>query len=186
METLAGLWMPILVSAVLVFVASSLVWNVLGAHKWHIRGLPDEAGVREALSRHPVAPGMYTIPYSSSPAAFKDPAFREKMVQGPVAVITVRKAGMPDMGRFLGAWFVYCLFVSYAAAFVCGQTLAKGAPYMTVFRVAGAVAFAGYSFAQIPNAVWWGRPWKSALKEFADGIVYAALTAGAFGWLWPE
>ena len=73
METLAGLWMPILVSAVLVFVASSLVWNVLGAHKWHIRGLPDEAGVREALSRQPVAPGMYTIPYSSSPAAFKDP-----------------------------------------------------------------------------------------------------------------
>ena len=55
-----------------------------------------------------------------------------------------------------------------------------------VFRVAGAAAFAGYSFGQIPNAIWWGRPWKSAFKEFADGVVYALLTAGCFGWLWPD
>jgi nucleoside recognition membrane protein YjiH len=76
--------------------------------------------------------------------------------------------------------------VSYVVAFVCGQTLHRGAPYWLVFRVAGAVAFAGYSFAQVPNAIWWGRPWKSVLKEVADGIVYALLTAGTFGWLWPE
>jgi len=55
-----------------------------------------------------------------------------------------------------------------------------------VFRVAGSVALAAYSFGQIPFAIWWGRPWKSALKEFADGIVYAILTAGSFGWLWPR
>jgi hypothetical protein len=77
---------------------------------------------------------------------------------------------MPNMGEFLGAWFVYLLFVSYAVAYVCGVSLHRGAPYMLVFRVAGMVAFAGYSFAQIPNAIWWGRPWKSVLKEFADGI----------------
>ena len=66
METLAGLWLPIVVSSVLVFVASSLIWNVLGAHKWHIRGLPDEAAAREALAKQSIAPGMYTIPYSPS------------------------------------------------------------------------------------------------------------------------
>ena len=186
METLAGLWMPIVVSAVLVFVASSLIWNVLAAHKWHIRGLPDEAAVREVLARQSVAPGMYSVPYAAGPAAMKDPVFCEKLEKGPVAVITVRRAGMPNMGQFLGLWFVYLLFVSYAVAFVCGQTLGRGTPYMLVFRVAGAVAFAGYSFAQIPNAIWWGRPWKSVLKEFGDGIVYALLTAGSFGWLWPE
>jgi hypothetical protein len=99
-----------------------------------------------------------------------------------VAVVTVRGPGLPNMGAFLGGW----LFVSYVVAFVCGRTLARGTPYGLVFRVAGAVAFAGYSFAHIPNAIWWGRPWKSALKEFADGVVYALLTAGTFGWLWPE
>ncbi|HSD29087.1 MAG TPA: hypothetical protein VLL75_17435 [Vicinamibacteria bacterium] len=186
METLTGLWLPIVVSAVLVFVASSLVWNVLAAHKWHVRGLPDEAAAREALLKQGVVPGQYTIPYSPGRAAMKDPAFKEKLEKGPVAVLTVRKPGIPNMGAFLGRWFLYLLFVSYVVALVCGQTLARSTPYLLVFRVAGAVAFAGYSFAHIPNAIWWGRPWKSALKEFADGLLYALLTAGTFGWLWPE
>ena len=185
-ETLTGLWLPIVVSAVLVFVASSLVWNVLAAHKWHVRGLPDEAAAREALAKQGVGPGQYSIPYSSDRAAMKDPAFKEKLEKGPVAVLMVRKAGLPNMAAFLGGWFLYLLFVSYVVAFVCGQTLARGTPYRFVFRVAGAVAFAGYSFAHIPNAIWWGRPWKSALKEVADGLVYALLTAGTFGWLWPR
>ena len=186
MQALVGLWLPILVSSVLVFVASSLVWNVLGAHKWHIKGLPDEAALRDALAKQSVAPGMYTIPYASSPAPMKDPAFQEKLVKGPVAVITVREPGMPNMGRFLGCWFLYLLFVSYAVALVCGRTLHGGAPFLLVFQIATLVAFAAYSFAQIPNAIWWGRPWKSAFKEVADGFLYALLTGAAFGWLWPR
>jgi hypothetical protein len=185
-ETLAGLWLPILLSAVLVFVASSLVWNVLGAHKWHIRGLPDEAATRDVLGRQGLSPGQYTIPYGAGPAAAKDPAFLEKLDKGPVAVVVVRPAGRPNMARFLGSWFAYLLLVSYLVALVCGRTLSRGTPYLEVFRVAGAVALAAYSFGQIPNAIWWGRPWKSALKEFADGILYALLTAGSFGWLWPR
>ena len=186
MQTLVGLWLPILVSSVLVFVASSLIWNVLGAHKWHILGLPDEPGLRDALAKQAVAPGMYTIPYASGPAPMKDPAFQEKLAKGPVAVITVRKPGLPNMGSFLGCWFLYLLFVSYAVALVCGQTLRPSSPSLLVFKVAGLVAFAGYSFAQIPNAIWWGRPWKSAFKEVADGVVYALLTAASFVWLWPH
>jgi hypothetical protein len=116
----------------------------------------------------------------------KDPAFLEKLEKGPVAVLVVRRSGRPNMGQFLGAWFAYLLFVSYVVAFVCGQALHVGAEYLQVFKVAGTVAFAGYSFSQIPNAIWWGRPWKSAGKEFADGILYALLTAGSFGWLWPR
>jgi hypothetical protein len=185
-QTLVGLWLPILVSSVLVFVASSLIWNVLGAHKWHIRLLPDEAAAREALSRQNLAPGMYAIPYAAGSGAMKDPAFQKKLVEGPVAVITVRPAGLPNMGSFLGCWFLYLLFVSYAAAFVCGQTLPRGEAPLLVFKIATAVAFASYSFAQIPGAIWWGRPWKSAFKEVADGLVYALLTGAAFAWLWPR
>ena len=69
---------------------------------------------------------------------------------------------------------------------MCGQTLPRGEEPLLVFKVATAMAFAGYSFAQIPNAIWWGRPWKSAFKEVADGLVYALLTGGAFAWLWPR
>jgi len=184
-ETLTGLWLPIVVSAVLVFVASSLVWTVLGADKWHVRRLADEEAVREALLKQAVAPGLYSIPYASDRER-KEPAVREKLEKGPVAVLTIRRPGLPNMGVFLGGWFLYLLAVSYVAAFVCGQTLHRGAPYGRIFRVAGAVAFAGYSLAQVPNAIWWGRPWRSALKEAADGVVYALLTAGTFGWLWPD
>jgi hypothetical protein len=129
--------MPIVASAVLVFVASSLIWNVLGAHKWHVKGLPDEAGAREAIGKQGLAAGQYAIPYSAGPAAMKDPAFKEKLEKGPVAVLVIRKPGLPNMAEFLGAWFAYLLFVSYVVAFVCGQTLARGTPYMLVFRVAG-------------------------------------------------
>jgi len=186
METLAVLWLPIVLSAVLVFVASSLIWNVLGAHKWHIKGLPDEAGAREALGRQGLSPGQYAIPYSADPRAMKDPAFIQKLEKGPVGILVVRRSGRPNMGQFLSAWFVYLLFVSAFVAFVSGQTLPAGEVYMRVFRVAGSVSLAAYSFGLIPSAIWWGRPWKSAGKEFADGIVYALLTAGCFGWLWPR
>jgi hypothetical protein len=186
METLGGLWLPIVLSAVLVFVASSIIWMVLGADKWHVSRLPDEEAVRAALSKASVPPGQYAVPYGAGTAGMKDPAFVEKMEKGPVAVVTVRRAGRPNMGQFLGSWFVYLLFVSAFVAFVCGQTLPGGAAYLRVFEVAGAVAFGAYSFAQIPNAIWWGRPWKSVLKEVADGLVYALLTAGCFGWLWPR
>ncbi len=62
MTTLIGLWLPIVVSAVLVFVASSIVWMVLGADRWHVRRLDDEDAVREVLMKQGVAPGMYAIP----------------------------------------------------------------------------------------------------------------------------
>jgi hypothetical protein len=177
--------MPIVLSAVLVFVASSLIWTVLGADKWHVRRLADEEAVREALSKQAVAPGLYSIPYATDRER-KEPAVKEKLEKGPVAVLTVRKPGLPNMGVFLGGWFLHLLLVSYVVALVCGQALSRGTPYGLVFRVVGGVAFAGYSLGQIPNAIWWGRPWKSALKEVADGVVYALLTAGTFGWLWPR
>jgi len=75
-ETLAGVWMPIVLSAVLVFVASSLIWTVLGADKWHVRRLADEEAVREALSKQAVAPGLYSIPYATDRER-KEPAVKE-------------------------------------------------------------------------------------------------------------
>ncbi len=185
MQTLTGLWLPIVVSAALVFVASALIWTVLGADKWHVRGLADEEAVREVLLKQGVAPGLYSIPYGPERAR-KEPAFRERLEKGPVAVLTVRRPGLPNMAAFLGGWFLYLLLVSYVVALVCGHTLARGTPFGRVFRVAGAVAFAAYSLGHIPNAIWWGRPWRSALKEVGDGVVYALLTAATFGWRWPE
>jgi hypothetical protein len=137
-ETLTGLWLPILVSAVLVFVASSLVWNVLAAHKWHIRGLPDEAAAREALLKQGVVPGQYSIPYCPDPAMMKDPTFKEKLEKGPVAVLTVRRPGSQHGAPSSGLVRPCCS----TRRVVAGRRL-RGTPYLLVPR-GGAVAFAGY------------------------------------------
>ncbi len=69
---------------------------------------------------------------------------------------------------------------------MAGRTLAPGTDYLTIFRVTGAVAWMAYGFAVIQDAIWFGRPWSSVIKTLFDAFVYALLTAGVFGWLWPR
>jgi len=180
------LWLPILVSTVLVFVASNLVWMVLPHHKSDARRLPDEAGAMDALGKQGLKPGLYRFPWASSMAEMKDPAFVEKLNQGPVALLTVIPSGPFNMGRSLGLWTGYLVVVGVSVAYVTGRVLGPGAHYLEVFRVAGTVAFLTYSGAHLPAAIWWGKPLGVAFKEILDGFLYGLLTAGAFGWLWPR
>jgi hypothetical protein len=95
-------------------------------------------------------------------------------------------SGPFNMGRSLGLWTVYLVVVGIFVAYVTGRHLEPGTHYLGVFRLAGTVAFLAYSGSQLPSAIWWGKPLNVALKETADGLLYALLTAGAFGWLWPR
>ena len=90
------------------------------------------------------------------------------------------------MGKFLGLWFAYCLLISLFVAYLTGRTVAPGTHYPAVFRVAGSVAFMSYSLGPLVNVIWKGQPWSNVLKESFDGLIYALLTAGTFGWLWPR
>ncbi|MBZ5545930.1 MAG: hypothetical protein LAO07_20020 [Acidobacteriia bacterium] len=74
----------------------------------------------------------------------------------------------------------------FFVAYLTGRTLAPGANYLVVFRVAGTAAFIGYGLGQLPNGLWKGQPWGMTIKEVIDGLVSALLTAGTFGWLWPR
>jgi hypothetical protein len=185
MVPLTALWMPILLSAVLVFLASSVIHMVLPYHKGDFSRLPDEDKVLAALRPFRIPPGDYFTPHASSMGAMKDPAFLEKMSAGPVAVMTVRPNGPPTMGKSLVLWFIYAVVVSGIAAYVAGRVLGPDAHYLSVFRFAGTTAFAAYSMAQVQDSIWMGRAWTTTIKNMFDGLVYAMLTAGTFGWLWP-
>jgi hypothetical protein len=180
------LWLPILVSTVLVFVASNLVWMVLPHHKSDATRLPDEAAALDVLGKQGLKPGLYRFPWAGSMAEMKDPAFVEKLNKGPVALLTVIPNGPFNMGRSLGLWTGYLVVVGACVAYLTGRVLGPGAPYLEVFRVAGTVAFLTYSGAQLPAAIWWGKPLSVAFKEILDGLLYGLVTAGAFGWLWPR
>jgi hypothetical protein len=186
MVPIPTLWLPILVATVLVFVASSLVWMALPHHKSDTRRLPDEVPAVEVLGKQGLKPGLYRFPWASSMAETKDPAFVDKLKKGPVGLLTVFPSGPYDMGRSMGLWAVYLVVVGIFVAYVTGRTLAPGTHYLAVFRLAGTVAFLTYSGALLPASIWWGKPLSVTLKEIADGLLYALLTAGAFGWLWPR
>jgi hypothetical protein len=186
MVPLSSLWLPILLSAILVFVASSIIHMVLPIHRNDLRRFDQEDAVLEALRRFRLAPGDYALPHAGSPAGMKEPAFLDKMNKGPVAFVTVAPPGPPDIGSALFRWFVYSVLVSVIAGYVASRAVGPGAPYLQVFRFAGTTAFCSYSLALPQNSIWWKRNWGMTLKTMADGLVYALLTAGTFGWLWPR
>jgi hypothetical protein len=183
MVPILSLWLPILVAAVLVFVASSVIHMVLKYHANDYGPVPDEARLAEAL--RPVEPGQYVIPYAAGMQEMKEPAFMEKVERGPLALVTIRRAGSLGMGRSLVLWFLMALAVSVFAGYVAGRALGPGADYLSVFRFAGTTAFVAYAVGSWSESIWYGRPWGTTLKNTLDGAIYAALTAGAFGWLWP-
>ena len=77
------------------------------------------------------------------------------------------------------------LVISIFAAYLAGRTLTPGIGFLGVFRVIGTVAFLGYGAAHAQESIWAGRSWVVTLKHIFDSAIYAVLTAGTFGWLWP-
>lgn len=183
MVTITSLWLAILLSAVLVWIASALVWMVFPHHKTDWKKLPDEEGARRALKGVP--PGQYSVPWAGGMEAMKNPEFMKKYQEGPNAFITFTTP-MQSMGKPMAQVFVFFLVVSIVVAYVTSRTLDPGAAYLQVFRVAGTTAWIAHGFAQIPESIWFGRPWSATFKGLGDGLLYALLTAGVFGWRWPE
>lgn len=186
MVSLMALWLPVVVSAVIVFVASSIIHMVLPYHRSDYGKLPAEGVVLEALRKFNIPPGDYLMPCAGSPKAMRTPEFIEKMTRGPVVFMTVMPSGRPSMVGSLVQWFIYCLVVGIFAAYIAGRALGPGANYLAVFRFAGCTAFIGYGLALWQNTIWYKRRWIVTLKSTIDGLVYGLLTAGTFGWLWPR
>ena len=186
MTGLSVLWLPILLSAVIVFVASSLIHMATPWHKSDYPQVPNEDRVMDALRPLTIPPGDYMIPRPASREEMRSPQFAEKFKRGPVVVLTVMPPGPMTMGKSLVLWFVYCAVVGVFAAYVAGRALQPGAPYLQVFRFAGATAFIGYSLALWQMSIWYRRAWSTTVKTTVDGLIYALLTAGTFGWLWPR
>ncbi len=181
--TLTDLWMPIVFSAVIVFVASAIAWMVLPHHKPDFKRLPKEDAFLAALRAGNVAPGQYMFPYCE-PSDMKDPQKKKRYETGPLGVLLVW-GGCPNMGRNMGLSFIFYLVVGVFVAYLGSHSLPAGAEYLRVFQVTGTAAIMAYCFASIPHAIWFGKPLRSTATDLLDGVVYGLLTAGTFGWLWP-
>jgi len=185
MQFLVDLWAPIAVSAVVVFVISSVVHMVLPVHKGDHGTLPDESSVLDALRAAGVKPGTYMFPGCTSTKDMADPATVARYEKGPVGFMTVRPNGVPGIGPSLLQWFALSLLIGLLAAYVGHHALSKGAPFGEVVRITGTVAIAGYALGAIQDSIWKGVPWGTTAKFVADGVVYGLATALTFAWMWP-
>lgn len=186
MVSVISLAVPILLSAVFVFLASSLLHMVLPFHKGDLRKVPNEDEFLDAMRRLKIPPGDYAAPLPASMSGMKDPAFQERMKRGPHVFMTVSPGSTGGMGTSLVLWFLYSIVVGVFAAYITGRALPPGVHYLQVFRFAGCTAFIGYSLALMQHSIWYRRNWGTTVKSMFDGLIYGLLTAGTFGWLWPR
>lgn len=184
MVTILSLWLPILLSAIAIYITSSVIHMALPYHRSDYTGLPNEDQVLDSLRS--AGPGNYMAPYCASAAAMREPAFKEKMARGPVVSLYVKAGGGFDLPGTLARWFGYVLLVCILAAYVSSRTLQAGADYLMVFRVTGFAVFLAIGGGTPIHCIWYGQKWSTCAKSVFDALLYGLLAGGVFGWLWPR
>src|SRR5260370_28380293 len=169
MIPLTALLPPILLAAVIVFVASSLIHMVLKYHQSDYRKLPEEDKLLDGLRPAGLTPGLYHFPHCSH-KEMNSPAMQEKFKQGPVGMLTVFPSGPIAMPKFLIMWFAYCLLGGLFSAYLTDQAVSRDAGFSVVFHIAGMAAFLAYGFGPFGNRIWKCHPGSIVLPESFDGL----------------
>ena len=157
MVPLSALWIPIVLSAVIIFVASSIMHILLPYHRGDYKKLPEEDKVLPALRAAGLTRGLYVFPFSSH-KEMKSPAIVEKYDRGPVGMMTIFPTGTPIIAKFMGLWFIYCLIIAFFVAYLAAHTIAPGTDYLAVFRVVGTAGFLAFGLGTLSNGIWKGMP----------------------------
>jgi hypothetical protein len=186
MTGLSALWLPILLSAVLVFLVSSVIHMLSPWHKNDYPKMPNEEAAMDALRPLAIPPGDYMVPRPAGRDDLRSAAFADKLAKGPVFIVTILPNGMMSMARNLGLWFVYLVVVGVFAAYIAGRALPAGADPWRVAQFAGATAFSAYALALWQMSIWYRRAWSTTIKATVDALIYAAVTALVLAWLWPH
>ena len=182
MADLLAMWLPIVLSAVGVFIVSSVIHMALPWHRGDVGKMAGEEQVLATMRDHGVNPGQYMFPCPDSMKDASSPGMTAKYEQGPVGFINVLPSGVPNMGKSLLQWFVFSILVSVFTAYVLTFALEDGAVYMDVFRLSGTVAFLSYGLGYMQDSIWKGVRWSITAKFMIDGLLYALTTAGVFAW----
>ncbi|UCD75560.1 MAG: hypothetical protein JSV91_01320 [Phycisphaerales bacterium] len=182
--SLVELWLPIVLSAVAVFIVAAVAHTVLPHHKGDWGKAPAEDDLLETLRSKGIGPGQYMFPFCTGPGELKDEAAKKRFEAGPHGTLTVWP-GVPNMTRNLILSFIFYLVVSIFVAYLGALAIDAGS-FREVFRVTGTAGIMAYVLGGIPQAIWFGCSGRSLLMYIIDGIVYGLITGLIFGWLWPE
>ncbi len=184
MQMTLNLWLPILLSAVAIFIASSLIHMVFKWHNAEYRKLPNEDAVGAAIRAGVLAPGQYALPHCVDMKEMGSDAMKKKFVEGPVALLTVRENGLPNMGKSLSQWFVYCLIIAAITGSIARGALGATPAAGMIACVVGTMSFLAFTGGSVQMGIWMGKPWRSVAFDALDGAIYATICALVFSWLW--
>lgn len=185
MTPFMSLLLPIVVSAVAVFVLSMIIHMT----PWHRRDyvrLPDEDGVMETLRPFNIPPNDYMVPHPGSGEYMKSPEYDAKCNAGPVMIVTVAPAGPWKMGKTMGTWFLFVLVVSAIMALVVGTIVPPGGSRHAVFHHVAVIAFLTYTMGAVPLSIWYQRKWSTTFRSALDSVLYALATGLIFSMMWPK
>jgi hypothetical protein len=187
MHPFVVLWLPTLLSAVAVFILSSIVHMFVPWHKNDYAKFPDEPGVLDALRDFNLAPGEYMAPRPAARADMGSPEFAEKVKRGPLVILNVASGDSVSMGRPLILWFVYLLIVSALAGHIAhGVTGGHSEDMRIVFHTVALTAFLAYASALWQQTIWFRKPALTSFKATFDGLIYAVVTGLIFCYFWPK
>jgi hypothetical protein len=180
MDCLAQLWIPIVISAVVLFVASFAAWMILPHHRSDFGRLPDEDRFQQYLREARIPAGRYSFPYFGSNQ--NNPDLQRKMQEGPVGTLNV--FGPISMGQNLVWTFVFFLVTSTVLGYLAWSALGGSSPpFLHVLRIVGTAGILTYSCSSIPSDIWFKRP---LVTHLVDGIAYGLLTGLIFAYFWPR
>jgi len=185
MTSLVSLWLPILLSAVVVFVLSSLVHMVFKWHASDYSRLANEEDVRAAVRAGVSGPGRYVIPYCADMKEMAGEAMQQKYREGPIAHVVVGPNGIPNMGKYLGTWFAWSIVVAALAAYLAWRAVGAGPEHAgRAAQWAGSITFIAYGFGTVTESIWMMRSWSTSVKYLLDAALYAIGTWAVVLWLW--
>jgi hypothetical protein len=184
MSFVAQLWLPILLSAALLFVLSAASHMVLPWRKGEWGRITD-AGALQAAIRD-LAPGQYAFPAAPDPKQQMTPEWRARWAQGPSGWLTIAPRAPMQMGRSMALSFLVFLGVAFMIAYAASHALGRAPHYRTVFRLVGTLGTLSFGVGPIFNSIWYHRPWRAYVSDAIDALLFGLVMAGIFGWLWPR
>lgn len=185
MHHLQELWLPILVTAIAVFVASSLIHMVFKWHNSDYRKLANEDEVSAAIRAGAPAPGLYLLPHCADMKAMLEEPMQKKFRDGPVALLTVKPPGPPAIGGALLKWFLLTLVLATVAGLTVRHIYAPGSDSKAAGHLVGLLSFLAYGCGSVQNGIWMGKPWASVAKDLLDAFIYGTISGLVFWQLWP-
>jgi mannitol-specific phosphotransferase system IIBC component len=175
-----ALWLPILVSAVVLFIASSIAWTVLTHHFHDHNKLPNEEEFMAQVRSMELPNATYIFPLYLSHKDAQNPDNVKRYNDGPRGVIMLWD--VPNIGRNLGLTFLYFFIIATVTAYIGWASMGPGVGFLKAFQVIGAIGVLVFASSGQLNAIWFPR---RTLNDFLDGVVFGVLMGLVFGLLWP-